>query len=132
MSQLTAKQSRFCLEYVADFNGTQAYIRAGYSETGAAQSASALLRNPKVQETLAGLEAEDADKLELTHQTVLEGLQGIATDPDATVSARVRAYELLGKHQGMFTDRLEITQITRSQLDAEIERLEHDLADNGG
>jgi len=131
MSQLTAKQSRFCQEYVVDFNATQAYIRAGYSDSGAAQSASALLTNPKIQEELADLQAEDATRLELTHQVVLEGLWGIAADPDATVSARVRAYELLGKHQGMFTDRLEITQITRGQLDAEIERLEAELADNG-
>ena len=131
MSQLTAKQTRFCQEYVVDFNATQAYARAGYSETGAAQSASALLRNPKIQEELATLQAEDATRLELTHQVVLEGLWGIAADLDATVSARVRAYELLGKHQGMFTDRLEITQITRGQLDAEIERLEAELADNG-
>jgi len=131
MSQLTAKQSRFCQEYVVDFNATQAYIRAGYSDSGAAQSASALLTNPKIQEELADLQAEDATRLELTHQVVLEGLWGIAADLDATVSARVRAYELLGKHQGMFTDRLEITQITRGQLDAEIERLEAELADNG-
>ena len=131
MSQLTAKQSRFCQEYVVDFNATQAYIRAGYSDSGAAQSASALLTNPKIQEELADLQAEDAARLELTHQVVLEGLWGIAADLDATVSARVRAYELLGKHQGMFTDRLEITQITRGQLDAEIERLEAELADNG-
>ena len=114
-----------------DFNATQAYIRAGYSDSGAAQSASALLTNPKIQEELADLQAEDAARLELTHQVVLEGLWGIAADLDATVSARVRAYELLGKHQGMFTDRLEITQITRGQLDAEIERLEAELADNG-
>jgi hypothetical protein len=41
---------------------------------------------------------------------------GIAENPEATQSARVRAYELLGKHQGMFTDRLEITEIPDSAL----------------
>lgn len=31
MSKLTKKQEAFCQEYVVDFNGTQAAIRAGYS-----------------------------------------------------------------------------------------------------
>jgi hypothetical protein len=30
--KLTDKQERFCLEYVVDFNATQAAIRSGYSE----------------------------------------------------------------------------------------------------
>ncbi|MBT4588328.1 MAG: terminase small subunit, partial [Rhodospirillaceae bacterium] len=32
MSELNAKQQAFIEEYIVDFNGTQAAIRAGYSE----------------------------------------------------------------------------------------------------
>ena len=32
MSKLTAKQEKFCYEYVIDLNATQAALRAGYSE----------------------------------------------------------------------------------------------------
>ncbi len=128
MPSLTAKQERFCQEYVVDFNATQAAIRAGYSKNTAHAIGWENLRKPEISETLAGLKAKDADKLELTHQTVLEGLWGIAADPYATVSARVRAYELLGKHQGMFTDRLEVTQIPDPALVRSwIEALESDL-----
>ncbi len=42
------KKKKFVDEYIKDFNGTAAAIRAGYSENGAAQQASRLLREPKV------------------------------------------------------------------------------------
>ncbi len=130
MSQLTAKQERFCQEYVVDFNATQAAIRAGYSQPTASQTASRLLTNVKVQRVLAEVQTEDAAKTQLTREFVIEGLMEIAKTAEVA-SARVRAYELLGKHLALFTDRLEVTQITRTLLDAEIERLEAELADNG-
>ena len=125
---LTAKQQRFTEEYVVDYNGTQAYIRAGYAKTGAAQSASVLLRNPKIQEAIGESREKAASQTQLTHQYVLEGLMEIADNPKARTPSRVRAFELLGKHQGMFTDRLEITQMpSRELVDEWITALEDDL-----
>lgn len=46
--ELSAKQKRFCAEYIVDYNGTKAAIRAGYSEESAAVQASRLLKNDKV------------------------------------------------------------------------------------
>lgn len=43
-----AKHRKFAREYLRDLNGTQAAIRAGYSPTSAASTASEILRNPKV------------------------------------------------------------------------------------
>lgn len=51
-----AKRERFCLEYAKDGNATRAYIRSGYSENGAAQSAERLLRNAEVQRRIAELQ----------------------------------------------------------------------------
>ncbi len=122
------RQTRFANEYAADPNGTQAAINAGYSPKTAGAQASRLLKNVNVQELINQAETKTADKIELTHQYVLQGLMGIATDVDATNSARVRAYELLGKHQGMFTDRLEITDMPSRELVAEwINAIEDDL-----
>lgn len=45
---ITARQARFVLEYLLDFNATQAAIRAGYSERAASQQGCVLLRNPKI------------------------------------------------------------------------------------
>ena len=40
MAMLTAKQQRFCDEYLVDLNATQAAIRAGYSKKNANNIAS--------------------------------------------------------------------------------------------
>lgn len=44
---------------------------------------------------------------------MLEGIRAIADNPNARYADRLRAYELLGKHLKLFTDRAEVdTQIT--------------------
>lgn len=50
---LTKRVAKFVEEYVKDFNGRQAAIRAGYSPNGAEVTASRLLRNPNVRAVLA-------------------------------------------------------------------------------
>lgn len=55
---ITAKQRLFALEYMVDFNATQAAIRAGYSEKTAEQQASRLLRNVKVEKFISTLQKE--------------------------------------------------------------------------
>jgi len=108
---MNPRQTAFVKEYVVDHNATQAATRAGYSKKTAKSQGQRLLTNVDIAKAIRRLDAETSTRLEITHELVLEGLHGIATDPDTTASARVRAYELLGKHQGMFGDRLEITQI---------------------
>ena len=49
MSKLNPKQEMFCLEYVVDSNGTQAAIRAGYSERTARTQAAQLLAKRNIQ-----------------------------------------------------------------------------------
>lgn len=55
---LTPKQARFVEEYLVDLNGTQAAIRAGYSENSAAEIAWQTLRRPHVAEAVDRLLAE--------------------------------------------------------------------------
>ncbi len=52
---LNDKQEQFCLEYIIDFNATQAAIRAGYSKKTAQMQASRLLLNVMIQERIAEL-----------------------------------------------------------------------------
>ena len=61
-NQLVPKIDRFVDEYMVDLNGTQAAIRAGYSAKTAAQQASRLLRNVKVQQVIATRQKELAEK----------------------------------------------------------------------
>lgn len=50
-----AQHELFCHQYLIDCNGAQAYIRAGYSDKGARQSASKLLTNAYISARLTYL-----------------------------------------------------------------------------
>lgn len=71
---------RFCLEYRKDLNATQAYLRARgpdakpIKESTAATNGWRMLRNAEVQDRLAQLTQEDADRLRIDAQRVLNEL----------------------------------------------------------
>lgn len=85
MSDLTARQWRFVTEYLVDLNGTQAYIRSGYSPKGAEVSASHLLRNPKVAEQIEKHMDRRAKKTGLTADRVLSELEKIVFSDTRTL-----------------------------------------------
>jgi phage terminase small subunit len=58
---LTAKQKRFCEEYVIDWNGTRAAIAAGYSEKTAKEIASENLTKPNIKDYIEQVR-EDLEK----------------------------------------------------------------------
>lgn len=70
--KLTANQQAFVNEFVIDRNGTQAVIRAGYSETGAGVTANRLLKNPNIRAEIDRKLAETALKQEITLERVIE------------------------------------------------------------
>lgn len=55
---LTNKQRAFIAEYLKDFNGTQAAIRAGYSQRTARAIASEILTKPDIQKEISAQIAE--------------------------------------------------------------------------
>ena len=55
-----------CSKFLKDFNGTQASIRAGYSERSAMQPAYDLLRKPEVAELVEARKAELMEKSQMT------------------------------------------------------------------
>lgn len=89
---ITDRQYKFVLEYCKDFMSTKAYIRAGYSEGGAASGASLLLKNPKVQEAIEERKAELAVVARLTPAWVLRQWHDIASaDPNDIVKIEVNS-----------------------------------------
>jgi len=50
--QLNTQQKHFCIEYLKDWNGAQAAIRAGYSKKAAKEQSSRLLTNANIQEEI--------------------------------------------------------------------------------
>lgn len=109
---LTPKQERFVQEYLIDLNATAAYRRAGYrakTDNAAGAGASALLRNPKVSGAIRAALGARSERTEITSDDVLKGLhkEATLTGEDSSHSARVSAWGLIGKHLGMFKDKVE-------------------------
>lgn len=130
MNKLTAKQKMFIKEYLIDMNGTQAAIRAGYSEDTAQQIASENLLKPLIKEKIDEELSKRAKKLDITAEWVLTNLKTIAErcmqaeevqkyDNDFKMMIGTGEYkfdsggankslELIGKHLKMFTDKQEV------------------------
>lgn len=121
---MTDKQINFCREYVKDYNGTQAAIRAGYSEKTAAVKANQLLHKENILNTIKQYQKELVESSCLTEEKVIAKVEEIL---DRCMSAEpvmewnyeehryeptgeyqfdskgaLKAIEMLGKHLGMF------------------------------
>ena len=107
----TTKQQRFIDEYLIDFNATQAAIRAGYSQDTAKQQGSRLLSNVDVRAAIDDAIRERSSRALVSQDAVLLGLLEEArhTGDGSSHSARVSAWAHIGKHLGMFVDRVHAT-----------------------
>lgn len=122
MAKLTAKQERFCEEYLVDLNATQAAIRAGYSEKTANRIASQNLSKLVIQEKIELLKQNLAENVEITPQTVVEEIAKIGfADISKYIKAsdKIKALELLGKYLGMFTDKMELSGVDGNPIQTE-------------
>jgi phage terminase small subunit len=120
--KLTDKQRRFCEEYVIDLNGTQAAIRAGYSEKTANEQASRLLANVNASDYVKELQARLSDKLQISSEWVLKRFKEISDRAMTAEPVMIKvdgfmvesgeyqfdsagankATEMIGKHLGFF------------------------------
>lgn len=129
MPKLTDRQKEFVRQYLVDLNATQAAIRAGYSERTASRIGPQLLGKTCVREAIEKSQAKRARRVEVTQDYVLSNLVEVVertmqrapvldrkgeqvTDEEGravwTFDAKGanRALELLGKHLGIFTDKI--------------------------
>ncbi len=107
---LNPKQSRFVYEYLVDLNATQAAIRAGYSVATARSIGHENLTKPDIAAAISEAQRQRVTRTEISQDWVLSELR------DTYHEARehhqqgpaLRALELMGKHLGMFTDRVDV------------------------
>jgi len=74
---MTAKQQRFCDEYLIDLNATQAAIRAGYSKNTARQIANENLTKPYIKEYIEKRMAEKEKELIADQDEVMRYLTSV-------------------------------------------------------
>ena len=121
---LTQKQRRFIDEYIISGNATQAAIKAGYSKKTAAVTATENLRKPNIKAEIQARNAEiqsekTADMTEVMEYltSVMRGEQtesvatskGIFSGVEVSAKDRIKAAELIGKRNGAWTDKKELT-----------------------
>mgnify|MGYP000644764437 FL=1 len=130
MAKLTAKQQRFCDEYLIDLNATQAAIRAGYSPKTARMIANENLTKPYIKEYIEKRMAEKEKELIADQDEVLKYLTSVLRGKSQSTEIivegvgdgcseartilkepsekdRLKAAELLGKRYGLYTDKVE-------------------------
>lgn len=76
--KLAPKRAAFVREYLKDFNGQQAAIRAGYAASGAGTEAHRLLKNAQVQAAIAQAQQKRADSDEVTVDRIVREYAAIA------------------------------------------------------
>ena len=76
--ELTPKQSLFVLEYLKDLNGTQAAIRAGYSEKTADRIAAELLGKTWVAQEVQKAMDKRGERTKITADRVLHEIERLA------------------------------------------------------
>ena len=103
---LTPKRAAFVREYLIDLNASAAARRAGYSARTANRAGHELLSNPDIAAAVQEAQEERAESTGLSAQMVIDGLRREA-ETAGSDAARVAAWAHLGKHLGMFTDRVE-------------------------
>ena len=142
VDKLTAKQKRFCDEYLIDMNAKQAAIRAGYSERTARVIGQENLLKPALKKYIQQRMAEKETSLIADQNEILEYLTSVlrgeseagmivdkngdmAASPDLPgVKDRLRAAELLGKRYGLFVEKVDLTKRELSDdAKADIDRL---------
>lgn len=99
---LSYKQLRWIDEYLIDFNGAAAAVRAGYSPKSARSIAHENLTKPDILAVLQVRQAEMAQELQITRQGVIQGLLEAVSmgreqqNPGAMVSALREVAKILG------------------------------------
>ena len=74
LPKLTPRQRLFVDEYVLCNNASEAARRAGYSEKTAGAIATENLQKPAIRQAIEALRRDNAARLDLTRQDVLEGI----------------------------------------------------------
>lgn len=112
MEKLTKKQELFCYEYIKDFNGSKAAIRAGYSEKSSRNIAAETLAKPYIQKFIEKISNDIFKSIGLRAERVIHEIVNIAFNEENPSNTRIKALEIL-------LERFSNESITRGSIDRE-------------
>jgi phage terminase small subunit len=124
--KLEPRQEKFIQEYLKDLNATQAAIRAGYSAKTANEQGARLLAKASIQAAVDKAQLKRAKRVEVSQDWVIENLKKVfercmqeeaVNDREGNFTGVFnfkeaganKALELIGKHLGMFTEKVKIS-----------------------
>lgn len=104
--KLNAKQKRFCLEYVQDYNATKAAIRAGYSQKTARSMGSENLTKPDILAYVHELQKKTLDEMGLNASRIIaETFHTYEKSIEIQdYKSAIKALDLLGKQLGIYNN----------------------------
>lgn len=110
VTKLSEREQKFVAEYIVSNNATDAYRKAGYKAKCASSCAAKLKRKESVRRAIEQEKArmlEDFDaSVALNRDKLLEDIYEIARDKSEKTTDRLKAYELIGKATGLFTEQI--------------------------
>lgn len=115
-SPLKAKRLKFIDEYMIDFNGTQAAIRAGYSAHCADVLAAELLRSTRVAEEIAKRKEEYKKKYEIKREYIIDNLYELIKESknDKDRNTLLKSLDMLNKMSGNYVQ-VNVTHVVNEQ-----------------
>lgn len=117
---LTAIQRRFLQEYIKDYNGVKAYMRAcpNVDYDSAKNTAYVILKKPEAHKYLDQLEKEKFQELRINAEHIATELAKIAfMDDTASQKDRMKAIELLQKQLGLQQQKITADVSTNINID---------------
>lgn len=108
---LSVRQRRFCEEYIVDYNGTAAAIRAGYSPNHPDRQAYQLLKQNRGVSTYIDYLSRTREQqiMSVNPEYVISKTVKIIEGEDAKNSDKLRGLEMIAKILGMFIEKKEIS-----------------------
>jgi phage terminase small subunit len=124
---MTPKQRLFVEAYLATNNATEAAKKAGYSEKTAYSQGQRLLKNVEITKFLE----QRVESAIITADEILLDVKEIAKNAEQDKD-RLKAYELLGKHLAMWTEKHEHTGKDGGPIQTLLIRFSNDIEENHG
>lgn len=108
---LTERQRRFVEEYIVDYNGAAAVLRAGYTTKHAPRLAHEMLQHPGIKAAIDALTLDRAKNTTLKPEYVMNKIKRTIEKAEVAnnYNAVLRGCELLARALGMFIERHEVS-----------------------